>query len=242
MSRVDVQKASPPDDVDLQRVWSGIAGEVWAREPGLFERLAVRFGLPPVLARVVTATPSLVPSWLVATAIVFALGVGVTRSTDQPWIALLAPALTGVSVAFAYGPGADPAFEVAQTTPVNERLILLARVVAVVGINALFGIAASLFSSLALEITLAWLLPMAAVAGISLVIAVASGSSLAGAGIGQLLWMLVIMTSAYQTEDLASGLVTPELQIVYLVAIIGSLVGVVWLSDNMRWKRFDRWI
>lgn len=245
MSRVDVQETSkdqPPADVDLQRVWSGIAGEVWARQPGPFERLIIRLGLPPVLGRVISATPSLLPSWLVATVIVFALGIGVTHSTDQPWIALLAPALTGASVAFAYGPGADPAFEVAQTTPVNERMILLARVVAVVSINALLGIAASLISSLALEITLAWLLPMAAVAGLSLAVAVGSGSSLAGAGIGQLLWMLVITASAYRTEDLTGALVTPGLQIAYLVILIGSLVGTIWLSDNMRWKRFDRWI
>ena len=68
----------------------------------------------PGLARALVTTPSLVLSWILASVVVLAAGVIATASTDTPWVALLAPALAGIGIAYAYGPGIDPAFELGE--------------------------------------------------------------------------------------------------------------------------------
>src|SRR5207245_182766 len=50
---------SEPDDVDLSRVWAGVAAEVWRRHPGWLERTAARLLRSPGLARALLTTPSL---------------------------------------------------------------------------------------------------------------------------------------------------------------------------------------
>jgi hypothetical protein len=45
-------------DVDLGRVWLGVAAQVWRREPGWLERLAGRLLRSPSLARALLTTPS----------------------------------------------------------------------------------------------------------------------------------------------------------------------------------------
>ena len=115
-------------DVDLGRVWTVVAGEVMATPVGRVERFAGWLLHSPGLARAIVATPSLVLSWLLASAVVLAVGVVVTAvsGSGTPWVALLAPALAGAGVAYAYGPGIDPAFELSQTMAVPDRLVLLA--------------------------------------------------------------------------------------------------------------------
>ena len=46
--------------VDLDRVWLGVAAEVWRRRPGRIERSATRVLRSPGLARALLTTPSLV--------------------------------------------------------------------------------------------------------------------------------------------------------------------------------------
>src|SRR5918992_1556599 len=80
-------------DVDLDRVWTGVASEVWAREPGPLERLASRLLGSPGLARALVTTPSLLLSWVLASVAVLAVGVVATHASGSSWVALLAPAL-----------------------------------------------------------------------------------------------------------------------------------------------------
>ncbi len=94
-----------PDDVDLARVWLGVAAEVWRRRPGPAERLAARALRSPGLARALVTTSSLLPGWLIATAVVLAVGMAATLGTGTPYVALLAPAVAGAGIAYAYGPG-----------------------------------------------------------------------------------------------------------------------------------------
>src|SRR5690606_40597638 len=60
-------------------------------------------------------------AWIIASAVIFALGVVVTQATEQPLIPLLAPALAAVGVAYAYGAGADVAFERSEERRVGTR-------------------------------------------------------------------------------------------------------------------------
>src|ERR1700680_703817 len=79
-------------DVDLGRVWLGVAAEVWRRRPGPVERLAGRLLRSPGLARALVTTPSLLIGWIIATAVVLAAGILATLGTGRPYVALVAPA------------------------------------------------------------------------------------------------------------------------------------------------------
>ncbi len=62
------REASPaPGDVDLDRVWLGVAAQVWRRRPGPAERAASRLLRSPGLARALVTTPSLLLGWVIAT-------------------------------------------------------------------------------------------------------------------------------------------------------------------------------
>ena len=132
-----------PRDVDLHRVWLGVAAEVWRRRPGLVERLAGRALRSPGLARALVTTPSLLLGWVIASAVVLAAGMVATRGTGTPFVALSAPAVAAAGIAYAYGPGIDPAWELSQTMAVSDRMVLLVRVLAVSALNAALGLAAS---------------------------------------------------------------------------------------------------
>jgi hypothetical protein len=151
-ARTDVNGGPDTDigpDVDLDRVWLGVAAEVWRRTPGPVERLAARVLGSPGLARALTATPSLLLGWWIATLVVLIAGAAATLSTGTPLVPLLAPALAGVGIAYAYGPGVDPAYELSRSVAVSDRMVLLVRALAVFGVNAILGVAAAAASGTA---------------------------------------------------------------------------------------------
>jgi hypothetical protein len=141
----------------------------------------------PGLARALLTTPSLLLPWLIATVAVFGLGGVISVLGGQPVIWLLAPAIAAVAIAYAYGPGVDPAWELAHSLAVSDRMVLLVRAVAVFAVNALLGIAVSLASysvmasgvaprgtgataAGAAAITAGWLLPMTAICAVTLAV------------------------------------------------------------------------
>src|SRR4029453_524396 len=90
----DLAERGPgPRDVDLGRVWLGVAAEVWRRRPGPLERLAGRLLRSPGLARALVTTPSLLVGWITATAVVLVAGILATLGTGTPYVALVAPAV-----------------------------------------------------------------------------------------------------------------------------------------------------
>ncbi|MGH3203731.1 MAG: hypothetical protein ACRDP5_17010, partial [Streptosporangiaceae bacterium] len=64
---------------------------------------------------------------------------------------------------------------------VSERMILLTRAVAVFAVNAVLGLAASAASGAVASLTFGWLLPMTAICGVTLAVAVAARSATVGA-------------------------------------------------------------
>ena len=135
-----------PPDVDLSRVWTGVAAEVWRRRPGPAERLAARLLRSPGLARALVTTPSLLLGWVIASVIVLAAGAVATLGTGTPYVALFAPAVAGAGIAYAYGPGLDPAWELSQSMAVSDRMVLLVRALAAATVSrsANVGVAAGL--------------------------------------------------------------------------------------------------
>jgi hypothetical protein len=173
-----------PDGVDLDRVWTSVAAEVWRRQPGWTERTAARLLRSPGLARALLTTPALLLPWLISTVVVFGAGALISIGPGQPFVWLVAPAVAAVGIAFAYGPGIDPAWELSSSCAVPDRMVLLTRAAAVFAVNAMLGLLASAASGAAAALTFGWLLPMTAVCALALAVAVAARSAVVGAAAG----------------------------------------------------------
>ena len=197
--------------VDLGRVWVNVAAQVWRRHPGRLERTAARLLRSPGLARALCTTPSLLAPWLIASALVLAAGAVTQVSAGQPLVALVAPAVAAAGIAYSYGPGLDPAWELSCSMPVSDRLVLLTRAVAVFAVNAVLGLIASAatagthVSAPAAQLTFAWLLPMTAACALALAVAVAVRSAIVGAGAGVGAWLTLVLVRG-ATQGAGGGL------------------------------------
>jgi hypothetical protein len=233
------ERGFSPPDVDLRRAWLGVAAEVWRRRPGPTERLAARLLRSPGLARALVTTPSLLLGWVIATVVVLAAGAAVTRSTGTPWVALFAPAVAGAGIAYAYGPGIDPAWELAQSMAVSDRMVLLVRALAVFAVNALLGLAASVASWAAVPardiapavsvaaVTFGWLVPMTAMCAIALAVASLTRSALAGATAGMGCWVITVLSGRVAGGQFSVVITGAALILPYLlVAAAGTAVAV----------------
>jgi hypothetical protein len=230
---MNVGEAGPPLDgfetrleAELVRVvgeraaasaWTQAVSPVW-RRPGPLERAAGRLLRSPGLARALVTTPSLLLPWLIASALVLAAGAGVTLSTGRPWVALLAPAVAAAGIAYAYGPGIDPAWELSRSMAVSDRLVLLVRALAVFAIDAGLGLVASVASGTAVGITFGWLVPMTALCALALAVATVTRSANAGVAAGMAGWALMVLseqaaTGRFTAAVTGSGLVVPYLAV-----------------------------
>ncbi len=210
--------SSPPDDVDLDRVWISVAAQVWRRRPGVLERTAARLLRSPGLARALLTTPSLLLPWLIASAVVLAAGVAATLSSGQPLVALLAPAVAAAAIAYSYGPGVDPAWELACSMAVSDRLVLLARALVVFAVNAVLGLAASAVteSGAAAAVTVGWLIPMTAVCAFALAVATVARSASAGAAAGVAAWLIIVLSGRVASGRFSAAVTDTVLFLPYL--------------------------
>jgi len=192
------------------------ARPAWRRQPGQVERAAGWLLRSPGLARALVTTPSLLLPWLVASAGVLAAGAAATLGTRQPWVGLLAPVVAAAGIAYAYGPGIDPAWELSRSLAVSDRLVLLVRALAVFALDAGLGLAACVASGAAVGITFGWLVPMTALCALALAVATVSRSANAGVAAAAGGWALMILSEQAATGRFAaavtgSGLVVPYL-------------------------------
>jgi hypothetical protein len=184
-----------PADVDLGRVWTGVAAQVWRRQPGWAERLAGRLLRSPGLARALVTTPALLRGWIIATVVVLGAGLLATLQTGTPFVGLLAPAVAAAGIAYAYGPGIDPAWELSRSMAVSDRMVLLVRAFAVFGLNAVLGLAAAAASGAAAAVTFGWLIPMTATCALALAAATVSRSANVGVAAGLGGWAIVVLSA-----------------------------------------------
>ena len=206
----------PASGVDLGRVWTGVAAEVWRRHPGRLERAAARLLRSPGLARALLTTPSLLLPWLISTVVVFGVGALVSLGPGQPFVWLLAPAVAAVGIAFAYGPGVDPGWELSASCAVPDRMVLLTRVVAVFAVNAVLGLLASAASGAAGALTFGWLLPMTAVCALALAVAVAARSAVVGAAAGVAAWVITVLAGQTASGQLSASVTSTHAYLPYL--------------------------
>jgi hypothetical protein len=218
---------SPPDDVDLGRVWISVAAQVWRRPPGALERATARLLRSPGLARALLTTPSLLLPWLIASAVVLAAGAAATLSSGQPLVALLAPAVAAAAIAYSYGPGVDPAWELSCSMAVSDRMVLLARALAVFAVNAALGLAASAAttSGAAAAVTFGWLVPMTAVCAFALAVATVARSAGAGAAAGAAVWLIIVLSGRVASGRFSAAVTDTVLFVPYLA--IGAVCAAV---------------
>jgi len=215
-----------PADVDLDRVWTGVAAQVWLRRPGRIERLAARLLRSPGLARALVVTPSLLIGWVIATAVVLLAGMAATLGTHTPYVALFDPAVAAAGIAYAYGPGIDRAWELSQSMAVSDRMVLLARALAVFGLNAVLGLLASAASGAAVAVTFGWLVPMTAVCALALAAATLARSANVGVAAGISGWVITVLAGKAIAGQLTAAVASPSLVLPYLLftACCGALV------------------
>jgi hypothetical protein len=223
----DLAEQGPgPGDVDLDRVWLGVAAEVWRRRPGPLERVAGRLLRSPGLARALVITPSLLLGWIIATVVILAAGVAATLATGRPWVALLAPGVVAAGIAYAYGPGIDPAWELSQSLAISDRMVLLVRALAVFAMDAALGLAASAASGAAAAVTFGWLVPMTAVCALALAAATLARSANVGVAAGVAAWVIAVLSGRAATGQFTTVVTDPALVIPYLAvaACCGAVV------------------
>jgi hypothetical protein len=215
-----------PADVDLDRVWTGVAAQVWLRRPGRIERLAARLLRSPGLARALVITPSLLIGWVIATAVVLLAGMAATLGTHTPYVALFDPAVAAAGIAYAYGPGIDPAWELSQSMAVSDRMVLLTRALAVFGLNAVLGLLASAASGAAVAVTFGWLVPMTAVCALALAAATLARSANVGVAAGISGWVITVLAGKAIAGPVTAAVASPSLVLPYLLftACCGALV------------------
>ena len=220
-----------PRDVDLHRVWLGVATVVWRRRPGLVERLAGRALRSPGLARALVTTPSLLLGWVIASAVVLAAGLLATLGTGTPFVALFAPAVAAMGIAYAYGPGIDQAWELSQSMAVSHRMVLLVRVLAVFSLNAALGLAASAASATAAAVTFGWLIPMTAVSALALAVATVTRSANAGAAAGLAAWAITVLSVHMVAGRVTAAVASPGLVLPYL-AVAVACAAIAWFATR----------
>ena len=228
MSGVD---AGPPD-VDLSRVWLGVAAQVWRREPGPLERAARRLLRSPGLALALVTTPSLLMGWLIATAVVLLAGVGATLGTGTPFVPLLAPAVAGAGIAYAYGPGIDPAWELSRSMAVSDRMVLLVRALAVFGLNAALGLAASAAAGTAAAVTFGWLVPMTAVCALALAAATLARSANVGVVVGLAGWAIVVL-AGQSASGRITAVITDSFLVLPYLAFAAVCAAIAWAATRI---------
>lgn len=206
-----------PSDVDLNAVWMGVAAEIWRRQPSWLERLAGKLLRSPGLARALLTTPSLLLPWLIASVAVLGAGALATLGTGQPIVALLAPALAGAGIAYAYGPSIDPAWELSCSMAVSDRMVLLVRALAVFALDAALGLVASAVSGSAVALTLGWLVPMTAVCALALAAATLTRSANVGVAAGLVGWVITVLAAQAATGRLDAAVTASGLMLPYLV-------------------------
>jgi hypothetical protein len=220
-----------PRDVDLHRVWLGVATVVWRRRPGLVERLAGRALRSPGLARALVTTPSLLLGWVIASAVVLAAGLFATLGTGTPFVALFAPAVAATGIAYAYGPGIDQAWELSQSMAVSYRMVLLVRALAVFSLNAALGMAASAASATAAAVTFGWLIPMTAVSALALAVATVTRSANAGAAAGLAAWAITVLSVHMASGQVTAAVASAGLVFPYL-AVAVACVAIAWFATR----------
>ncbi len=194
------QQRPIPADTLLSRVWSEVdraEAETLRRRPAL--RLAwlwsLLIGQLPLVRRGI---------W---TASALTMALGCIIELFRPYgvgevLAVVAPVVAAIGIAFVYGPENDPSLEIALATPTSPRLVLLGRLTLVYVYDILLAVIASaaitaMRGGMGLwPVIVLWLGPMLFLSALSLVLSLLSGS-VVGISTALVIWATRIMVGGH---------------------------------------------
>lgn len=149
--------------------WAAVADRIDQSRPAVIERLLQRLGVQAATARLLTATPGLRASGVLGLAVLSGLAVLASRQADAegPFL-LLAPLVPLLGVALSFAGASDPSGEAGLAAPVFGVGLALRRGIAVLALAfVLLGVSALTVPGLGAA-PMAWVLPAAALASLSL--------------------------------------------------------------------------
>lgn len=225
--RADFAGESPTPPAALDQVWAGIRDRIETPSMTPIERAAVKLGLPAADARLLAAAPALRASWLGGLAAVCALALAAAWFGKDGSIALflvVAPLAPLAGVANAYGPAADPAYEVTAATPYPSIRLLLLRAAAVLLTSVPIVALAAMLLPVGSGIAVGWLLPALAFALVVLALAAWIPITTSATAIALLWSVLVVSTTATHGTG---AMVSLGVQPVYLSAAMVAAVALV---------------
>ena len=220
------------DTPRLDAVWAEVLERVEQPPQTLLERALCRVGVPEPTARLVAATPSLRGAWVAGMTLVLALAL-VAAYVDPQGVALyvaLTPLLPMAGVALAYGPAADPAFEIAAATPHSQLRLLALRTSFVVTTTLVPATVAGLLLPGSPLVAVAWLVPGLALTVGTLALSTRISPLVAAAGLAAL-WLTVSLRALAPHRDPQLALSSPVMLASTLVLAGAAAVLVVRRRD-----------
>jgi hypothetical protein len=156
----------------LDSIWAEVADRVDAPRERPIERLLVKLGMSQGDARLVACAPALRMAWVlsVCAALAFTVSASSLRPQAAEVFLLIAPILPVVGVGLAYGPWTDPMYETTVSAPYSSVRLLLLRtgMVLLVTVSLTAAAGAMVPGS---GFAFIWLLPSAALVGVTLALA-----------------------------------------------------------------------
>jgi hypothetical protein len=206
----------------LEAIWEQVIDQSATPQPNPVERFLTRCGLSETTARVVTTTPSLRVAWTLAliVVLVFALMAAGSGEAGVRWFLVMAPLLPFAGVACAYGPAADPAYELTVAAPYHTVRLILVRSCAVIGTSMMLTGGASVFLPAGAPAT-AWLLPALALSAATLALATRIDPARAGTAIVAA-WVLIVLSTRELDVRRDSVLFEMAGQVGWAVVLLGS--------------------
>jgi hypothetical protein len=195
------------DESRLDRIWTSVRDRVDAPRAGIVERILVSARVPPHVARLLMATPSLRPSWIASVAVSLAFSVLADRFVGAgalPFL-IVAPLVPVVGIAGAFSRPIDPVWEIATATPIGGFRLTMIRAAAVLAASiALAGLAAVALPEPGLT-SVAWLLPSLGLTGLTLALSTSSAGMPKVAGAVAATWSIgVVLIERLAEQRLAA--------------------------------------
>lgn len=216
--------AGAVDPVALDSGWERLDAELDAPRPGLSERLLVRLGVADHTARLLTATPVLRRSWLLAVVSLLVMTVLAVHLVDRPALFLaLAPLLPLAGVALSFGPALDPTYEMAVVAPMHGFRLLMIRTVAVVTAGLVFNGLATLALPEYGLLALTWLLPSLALTATGLALTPRLGPALAPALVGGA-WLTLLVLAQTHTQGTLAPFTAAGQSAAAVVAVLAGVL------------------
>jgi hypothetical protein len=213
-------------------VWDEIVEALDVPRTRPVERVLRRIGVPDATARLLSATPSLQLSWVLAQAAVVAFVVLASNTNDRVGTTIflaLAPLIPIAGIGAAFGADVDPAYEVASAAPMASFRLLLVRATAVLATSIVVTGAATLGLPDLGWTAVAWVLPALALATATLAVSSVIKVEAAALAIGTA-WLAVVVGAADATHNRLAAFAGRG-QVLWAAVIVVSTVVVLHRRD-----------